>query len=213
METLGQKAASMVDPGVMGSVLGGTTGALISKALSEKYPKMHFAVPIIASAIPALVGGSIGRSFGAQQNQQMQQQRQQPMGAPYAIDPTNDDIPDWAVAGARMLQPRMKQSNSNTLDWLLGEVPGGNSVQYGVKGYNQGGVGQGLRDAGKSFGAMSLGGLGASAAGLGAGKLIEHLAGRPIQVPLINESLPNTLAGLFGTIGATKALGHVMGPS
>ncbi len=180
--------ASIV-PAVAGAPIGAFAGRAIGSRLLG---------PTHGPDIGTLIGG-IGGGIGGQLIKEKVEESDMPPGAPYALDPTAQDIPTWALQGAQLVQPLLKQSSA--MDWVLGEVPGGNVVQRGLT--------QGLGGAGRAFAGMTLGGVPGSLLGMGAGKGIEHLLGHTVQVPGLGISLPELLAGLGGTIGATKGLQHL----
>lgn len=186
------KTASLASilPSVAGPAVGGFAGYNVGG---------RFGHPELGALLGTISLGTAGKLLVEKVEQAQEQQPQMPPGAPYAIDPTAVDIPPWALQGAQMLQPLMKQSSA--MDWILGEVPGANVVQRGMT--------QGLGGAGRAFAGMALGGVPGSLLGMGVGKGIEHLAGRNINIPGIRITLPELLAGLGGTIGATKGLQHL----
>ena len=179
------KTASLASifPMVAAPAVGGYAG----RAIGARYPT-------IGPELGALIGG-VGGGVGGQLLRERVENSSIPPGAPYAIDPTSADIPSWALQGAQMLQPVLKQSNA--MDWVLGEIPGGNVVQRGVTG----GPGQ----AARAFAGSALGGVPGALLGLGAGKAIEHFTG-PVNVPGLRIPLHELLAGVGGTVGATKGL-------
>ena len=127
-----------------------------------------------------------------------------PPGAPYQLDPSTQDIPPWALLGSRFLGPAMKMANhERPQDMVLGEIPGYSAVE----GYRQGG---GLGALKGTLG-QAAGGVGGGALGLGAGLLLKHLLGRDVNVPLVNLPLSHLLAGVGGTIGATKGFQGSLG--
>lgn len=172
-----------VFPAVAGPALGGYAGRAVGARL-----------PVIGPELGMLLGGISGGVSGKLLEEQIKNNAVPP-GTPYAIDSTSADIPSWALQGAQMLQPVLKQSSA--MDWVLGEVPGGNVVQRGVSG--------GLGQAGRAFAGSALGGVPGALLGLGVGKGIEHFTG-PINVPGLRIPLHELLAGVGGTVGATKGL-------
>jgi outer membrane lipoprotein SlyB len=172
-------------PMVAAPAVGGYAG----RAIGARYPG-------IGPELGALIGGVSG-GVGGQLIRERVENNNVPPGAPYALDPTSADIPPWALQGAQMLQPVLKQSSA--MDWVLGEIPGGNVAQRGVTG----GPGQ----AARAFAGSALGGVPGALLGLGVGKGIEHFTG-PINVPGLRIPLHELLAGLGGTVGATKGLQH-----
>lgn len=180
-------------PAVAGPAVGGFAG----RAIGAKYPTIGPEVGALVGGITGGVGGQLARETLEAQQDQI------PPGAPYAIDSTAEDIPPWALQGASMLRPLLKQSGA--MDWILGEVPGGNIAQAAAGAP----AGQRLQHAGRAFAGMAGGGVPGALLGLGAGKAIEALAG-PVNVPLANIPLHELLAGLGGTIGATKGFRHMV---
>lgn len=178
-------------PAVAGPALGGFAG----RAVGLKYPA-------IGADLGALVGGISG-GVGGQLARETIEHQGPPPGAPYAIDSTINDIPPWALQGANILAPLLKQSGA--MDWVLGEVPGGNVAQAAAAAP----AGQRLQHAGRAFAGVAGGGVPGALLGLGAGKAIEALTG-PVNVPLANMPLHELLAGLGGTIGATKGFRHMV---
>lgn len=172
-----------VFPAVAGPAVGGFTG----RVLGAKYPALGVELGSLL--------GSVGGGVGGQLLRERLEQGDVPYGAPYAMDP-GSDIPPWAIQGARLLQPALKQGSA--LDWILGEVPGGNVIQRGLT--------QGVGGAGRAFAGMSLGGVPGSMLGLGVGRGVERLVGRKIEIPGLHITLPELLAGLGGSVGATKGL-------
>lgn len=162
--------------GLVGGIMGGTGGKYLAERISDAEDAKEESSPYPTQPVP--------------------------MGYPYDIDPTSPNLPDWAVQGAQYIHPYMKQAAEHESPWdvVLGEVPGLPVLQSGLS--------HGPLGAAKTFGAMSLGGGAGALAGLGAGKGIEYLLGhgKPINVPGINMSLSDILAGLGGTLGATKAM-------
>ena len=172
--------------GIFPAVAAPAVGGFVGRAIGSRYPG-------VGPELGALIGGIGGGVSGQMIREKIENV---PPGAPYAIDPTADDIPSWALQGARMLQPTMKQGSA--MDWILGEVPGGNVVQRGITG----GPGQ----AARAFAGSALGGVPGALLGLGVGKGIEHVLGRQINVPGVRIPLHELLAGIGGTVGATKGL-------
>jgi len=181
-----QADLASIFPAVAGPAIGGFAG----RAIGAKYPA-------IGPEVGALIGGISG-GVGGQLVKEKVEDTQVPPGAPYALDPTATDIPMWALQGAQLLQPHLKQGNA--MDWILGEVPGANVVQRGMSG--------GMGQAARAFAGMSGGGVAGGLAGLGLGKAIEGFTG-PVNVPLVNLPLHELLAGIGGSVGATKGLRHL----
>lgn len=114
-----------------------------------------------------------------------------------------EGMPKWAFDLLSTLPDTAKHASSGGGVWdvPLSEVPG---LPVAQSWYNKGPAA-----AAKMFGGMSLGGGAGALAGLGVGKGIEYLAGRPINVPGVNISVSDLLSGLGGVIGVTKAMRYV----
>jgi hypothetical protein len=178
-------------PSVAAPALGGYAGRVIGQ-------RYH------ASDIGMLLGGITGGTAGQLIKEKVENGRNIPAGAPYALDPSDQDIPAWALQGAQMLQPQMKQGgheHESMADVVLGEVPGANPLIEGVK--------HGPRAAGRAFGGMTLGGVGGGLAGTLGAKGIEHLVGHAVRVPGLNMPLSDLLGSVGGAIGATKGLRYM----
>ena len=57
-----------------------------------------------------ITGGVTGQGIKELVERHEQQASNIPMGAPYAMDPTIQDIPPWALQGANYLRPSLKMS-------------------------------------------------------------------------------------------------------
>ena len=134
-----------------------------------------------------LIGGITGGISGGLAREMLSNPAPQapaymPQGAPFDIDPTAEKTA--AV------------DRSHPEDMILGEIPGYSAVEGARE--------QGWRGALKGTAGTIAGGVGAGLLGYGLGRGIEGIAGRHLNVPLINMSLPELLTGFAGTIGATK---------
>ena len=136
-----------------------------------------------------------------------------PPNVGYAIDDTMEDIPSWALEGARALKQAGfldwalgREKTAGKWDFVLGEVPGVLPFVEGRKGYKQHGLGHGLARGGKSFLGMTAGAVPGALLGMGVGKGIERLTGHRggLNIPGININLSDILTGLGGSIGAVK---------
>lgn len=184
-------------PGVAGPALGGFGGRL----LAEKY---HFD-PNVGMLLGGITGGTGGQLLKEKVEGAENATSQVPPGAPYNLDASSQDIPSWALQGAQFMQPRMKQSNSSERepisDVLKGEIPGYSVIEQGIK--------HGPGAAARTFGGMAGGGLLGGGLGALGGYGIEKLLGHQVHVPGVGLSLPDLLASVGGTIGATKGLRHL----
>lgn len=183
---------STILPKAVGPVVGGLAG----RAIGKQYPALGTEMGTILGGMGGNIGGLL-----LEEKMEAANNPQVPPGAPYAMDPSSNDIPAWALQGAQMLSPHMKTSGA--MDWVLGEVPGASVVQRGMRSHNGG-----LGEAGRAFAGLSGGGVAGGLAGLGVGKALEHFTG-PVNVPLVNLPLHELLAGIGGSVGATKGLRHL----
>lgn len=174
-------------PAVAGPALGGFTG----RALGMRYPS-------IGPEVGALIGGISGGVGGQLLKEQVEGNRV-PSGAPYAIDPTSEDIPPWALQGAQFLQPTLKQAGQ------IGDVVGGDLGGLAWP------VAQGIRESqpagqiARNVAGQGLGTLGGGFLGHGVGHIIDKLVGHPVTGPF-GVPLSTLLAGLGATIGNVKGL-------
>src|SRR4051812_4912486 len=136
VERFSQKRGSFASilPTVAGPILGGTLGTVLGERMGARLGK-HLMLPTqIAGTI---LGTAAGRTMQEKLEAQKQQQQQfEPMGpvsvppgAPFAIDPTvaADDIPPWALMGARILRAQNAQKmgaffSPEDRDIVLGEL-------------------------------------------------------------------------------------------
>lgn len=177
-------------PAVAGPALGGFAG----RAIGQRYG---------APDLGMLLGGITGGTTGQLIKEKVESNADIPPGTPYALDPTDQDIPSWALQGAQLLHPQMKQAEHNEpmSDVILGEIPGANVVKDTMKGGPAAGA--------RAFGGMALGGVPGGIIGTRAAKGIEHLVGHQVRVPGLNMSLSDLLGSVGGAIGATKGLRYM----
>lgn len=182
-------------PSVAGPALGGFGGRM----LATKYNLN----PDIGMLLGGITGGTTGQLL--KEKVEDAEEQQAPPGAPYALDATSADIPPWALQGARLLQPQMKQGAHTPgeepwWDIPAQEVPGFPVAEAAWK--------HGPGQAAKTFGGMALGGGGGAILGKGVGMGLEHLLGlsQANRIPLTGLSLSDLLAGLGGTIGGTHGM-------
>lgn len=185
-------------PAVAGPALGGFAG----KALG---PRVGLS-PDVGALLGGVTGGVTGQLMREKAEDAEADDRAIPPGAPYALDATAADIPLWAVQGAQMLQPKMKQAGH------FGDVVGGDLGGLAWP------VAQGVRDkqpAGdivRSVAGQGLGTLGGGLVGHGVGHVVDKLVGHPVMGPL-GVPLSTLLAGLGATIGNVKGLEIARGTS
>lgn len=175
-------------PSVAGPALGGYLG----RAVGTRYG---------APDLGALLGGITGGVTGHALSESLSSDDKVPPGAPYAMDTSTQDIPPWALAGARYLRPTMKMSaHEGMQDVVLGDIMGSAyPVMHGLKTRDWGGAGR--QALGQTAG-VAGGGL----AGYGAGKVLSHFLGHDVNVPGVNIPLSTILSGLGATIGGVKGL-------
>lgn len=202
------RSKTAIDPALTG-LLGGAGGAYAGDVLASFLRQRYGISPRLEKPIQALTAGAgtlLGRQLGVPSN------RQVPAGAPYALDPTDQDIPDWALQGARMLKNSAVDflrdgkisRHDRWYDPIASEVPGAAFVEGGRGG-------GGLRGALRGGLSSAAGGVAGAGAGLLAGKGLAALLGKDPQVPGIRMNLSEILSGLGGTIGATSGFRHGVG--
>ena len=175
--------------GIVPSVAAPALGGYAGRAIGARYP-----------ALGAELGGLIGGVTGGIGGQLIRERVENiPPGAPYALDPTSVDIPSWALQGARMLQPVMKQGSH------FGDIVGGDLGGLAWP------VAEGLRNnqspgnIAKNVAGQGLGTLGGGLIGHGVGHVIDKVVGHPVMGPL-NIPLTTVLSGLGATMGNVKGL-------
>lgn len=192
-----------VFPGVAGPMVGGFLGNTLA-------PRLRMS-PNVGGMIGAITGGTAGKLLGEHyENTEKVIPQGIPPGAPYALDASSAYIPTWALQGAQLLQPVMKQGSEHEspTDMVIGEIPFANAVQDWRKGtphIPEGGPIAGAR----AFGGMTMGGVPGGLLGTGAAKGVEHLVGHSVRVPGINMSLSDLLGSIGGAIGAAKGLRYM----
>jgi hypothetical protein len=179
-----------VFPSVAGPAIGGYAGYNLGKRLGH---------PEFGALLGTLSMGTAGKLLSEQASPAPSAV---PPGAPYNLDATDRDIPSWALQGAQMLQPQLKQSaHESPMDVVMGEVPGYTPIKDAI---TQGPM-QGLKSLGGTIGGGIPGGL----IGTGLAHGVEHLVGRQVRVPGLNMSLSDLLGSVGGAIGATKGLRYM----
>jgi hypothetical protein len=185
---------------ILPAAAGPAVGGLVGKALGQRY--LGSAGGITGAELGAMLGGTTGAVGGQLLRESLEDsvQQEMPPGAPYAVDPTSQDIPAWALQGAQLLRPHMKAASA--ADWLLGEVPGAPMVQAAAEAPS----GQRLPAAGKAFAGMAGGGLSGALLGMGAGVGLEKLlhVDPNYTLPMLGMKPHELLGALGGSIGATK---------
>lgn len=161
--------------------------------------------------VGGLVGGITGGLAGQAMREQMAQRNQNTgysapgisaPSMPYLLDPTIEDIPPWALNGAQILKHARDMYDTAGLKDLAGDLFTGPAwpVVEGLRKHHS--AGEIAGNIGKQTAAGAAGGL----MGWGAGALINHLAGRPIKVPILNTPLPTVTGGIGLTLGALAAM-------
>lgn len=184
------KRASLaaIIPAVAGPALGGFAG----KALGPRIG--------LSPDVGALLGGVTGGVTGGllrEKAEDSERQRGVPAGAPYGLDATMADIPPWALAGARMIGPKMAGHFGDILGGDLGGVAW--PIAEGIRDKKPAGA------IAKNVAGQGLGTLGGGLVGHGVGHVIDKLVGHPVVGPL-GVPLSTLLAGLGATIGNVKGL-------
>jgi len=159
------------------------------------------------SELGALIGGVTGGVAGQYIREELPRWRsgtEVPAGAPYALDPSSQDLPPWAIAGAQLLRPAVKAAAAPEHDGLKDIIFGDTlgplyPLGQGIQNRDLGGALRGI--AGQGVG-VAGGGL----AGYGAGKLLARAVGRDINLPGVNIPLSTILSGLGATVGGVKGL-------
>ncbi len=186
----------------LASIFGGAGGAYAGSVLSEALLKHYKMSPHLERPLQAITTGAgalLGKQLGTKE-----QPQQMPYGSPYALDPTDQDIPAWALQGTQFLRPLVKNAFASALNVLMAENP----LYPGYAGYQNGG---GVGGAAKGMLGSAGGGLVGAGLGLAAGKGLAAVLGKDYNVPGINMPISHILSGLGGTVGATKALERVTG--
>ncbi len=182
--------------GILPAAAGAPLGALGGRALASKFR--------VSPDTGAMLGGITGATLGGLIKEKVEDAEDAPVppGAPYALDASSADIPPWALQGAQLLQPAMKQGSH------LGNIVGGDMaglawpVATGV--HQKKPTSDILRDvAGQGLGTLG-GGLAGHLAGGVIDKLTGHTAHSPLMVPGVGVSLSDLLAGLGATIGNVR---------
>lgn len=182
--------------GILPAAAGAPLGALGGRALASRFR--------VSPDTGAMLGGITGATLGGLIKEKVEDTTDAPIppGAPYALDATSADIPPWALQGAQLLQPTMKQGGH------LGPIVGGDlaglawPVAAGVHKRKPAG------DIARDVAGQGLGTLGGGLAGHLAGGVIDKLTGHsthnPLMVPGVGVSLSDLLAGLGATIGNVR---------
>lgn len=182
---------STILPAVAGPAIGGFAG----RAIGSRYNVEN---------LGAMLGGITGGVTGQLLKENLEHKAMEPRippGAPYALDATSQDIPAWALQGANLL----KQSSEGVRDVILGDTLGPiYPLAEGIRNHD-------IRGAVRGIAQQGAGVAGGGLLGYGAGRVIDHLAGRPINVPLANIPLSTLLSGVGATIGGVKGLAHARG--
>jgi hypothetical protein len=194
----GRKSASFAS--IFPAVAAPAIGSFAGRAIGSRFKQ-----PDLGMLLGGITGGTTGQLL-KERVEEAEDAQAVPPGAPYNLDASSQDIPSWALQGAQLLQPRMKQSfhapkREPIGDVLKGEIPGYPVAEALVK--------HGPGAAARTFGGMAGGGLVGGGLGALGAYGIEKLLGHQVNVPGIGMSLPDLLASVGGTIGATKGLRYM----
>lgn len=176
-----------VFPSVAGPAVGGFAGRVIGSKFKQ---------PDLGMLLGSITGGTTGQLLKEKAEGAV------PPGAPYSLDPTDQDIPLWALQGAHMMQPHMKRGahEGGVRDVVLGDLGGPiYPLAQGIRNQNLGGAMKGILGQGAGV-------VGGGLAGHGAGLLLDKLIGHQVNVPGVNIPLSTLLSGLGATIGSVKGL-------
>jgi hypothetical protein len=186
------KHASFVSvfPSVAGPAVGGFAGRVIGSKFKQ---------PDLGMLLGSVTGGTAGQLM---KEKAEDAESAIPPGAPYMLDPTDQDIPLWALQGAHMMQPHMKRGahEGGVRDVVLGDLGGP------IYPLAQGIQNRDISGALKGIASQGAGVLGGGLAGHGAGLLLDKLVGHQVNVPGVNIPLSTLLSGLGATIGSVKGL-------
>jgi uncharacterized membrane protein len=177
-----QADLSTILPAVAGPAIGGFAG----RAIGQRYGVEN---------LGAMLGGITGGVTGQLLKENLEQKPDLPPGAPFALDPTTNDIPAWALRGANLLK------RASQLGSILGADLGGSPYT----------VYEGMRDKvpsrqiAKNVAGQGVGILGGGLAGHALGHALDNFVGRPLTGPL-GVPVSTLLAGLGATIGNVKGL-------
>src|ERR1700745_1215063 len=188
LERFGAKHAAdfgSIIPVAAGAPVGGYLGAM----LGERYLKNQ----ALGGMLGAVSGGILGKVLG----DASPQAPAPPPAGPLSIDPTTEDIPDWALAGARLLRPAMQppktaaSDQEGYRDTMMSDLLGPPYALY-----------QGAKDHGP-LGALKH--LAGSSAGIGLGGTLGYGLGQVLpKASLWGVPLSTLLTGLGATIGGAK---------
>lgn len=176
-----QADLSTILPAVAGPALGGYAG----RAIGTRY-----GAPDLGAMLGAITGGTTGQLL-----REKAEDAKIPPAAPYELDPTSEDIPAWALQGAKLLK------QSSQLGSILGADLGGSpyTVYEGVRDKLPG------RQIAKNVVGQGAGILGGGLAGHALGHALDNFVGRPLTGPF-GVPVSTLLAGLGATIGNVKGL-------
>lgn len=179
-------------PAVAGPALGGYAGY----AIGDRYGGPH-----LGALIGSVTGGTAGKMLGEKIQAEEEARASVPLGAPYSLDPTNADIPAWALQGAQLLQPEMQTRTAEHVgDVLGGDVLG--AAWPVIEGVRQGQPGGQIA---RNVAGQTVGTLGGGLAGNMLGRLLDKAVGHQVMGPL-SIPLSTLLTGLGATIGNVKGL-------
>jgi hypothetical protein len=210
IERFGVKQADYLSmaPAVMLPTIGAALGGRLARGAGANTGRL----------IGGLVGGVGGLAIRENMSPRSAPAYDVPVSVPtYTVDPTTEDIPAWALEGARILKQAgildrlFTKTAEGALDFVTEGIPGYIPAQEAVRGTRAHGLGHGLAQGGKAFLGLAAGSVPGALLGAGVGKGIERLTGRGKNIPLVNLSLSELLGGLGGSIGAVKGFRYATG--
>lgn len=180
-------------PELTSEVGGGPLGGYLGYLIGSRYNQ-----PQLGAMLGGITGGVSGKLL-AEALAEPPPPPAMPMGAPFAIDPTSADIPDWALRGPANLKYAYADEHGGVRDVILGDILGPlHPLIEGIRNRDMAGALKGI--AGQSLG-VAGGGL----LGYGAGKALEHLG---INPSIVGVPLSTVLSGLGATISGVRGLDY-----
>ena len=196
---------SSILPSVAGAPVGGYLGYLLGSRYGQ---------PQLGGMLGGVTGGVLGKVISEAAQEPRSAPSAIPPGAPFAIDPTAEDIPPWALAGAQLMRPHMDAPSPQKTgaaeqegfrDAILGDMLG---PAYPVaEGWHAGGpLGAFKHLAGSSAGLAAGGAL-----GYGVGQLLPRASVWGVPLSTLMTGLGATIGGVKGLQVARRGLSALRG--